>query len=233
MTPHNEALIGDFAETVLLPGDPLRAQWIAETFLEDVRCVNRVRGALGFTGTYRSLPVSLQATGMGRPSLAIYLHELVKVYGARILIRIGSCGALTAGLPLRSVFVADSAVMDCDLGSEPDRPDSALYAATIAAARNQRIECLTGGLVSSDVFYHPTPTTRFDAARAAGIRAVDMETAALFSLARSLGVRALSICTIVDNLLTGEEAALSERQELFRDMARLALEVSASVERSG
>lgn len=227
MTPHNEASRGDYAQTVLVPGDPLRAQWIADQFLNDARCVNRVRGAYGFTGTYRGHGVSLQATGMGRPSFIIYVHELVAAYGVRTVIRIGSCGALIPDMPMRRVFLSESAVMDTDLGAvTAGRPDADLYATATSAAADLGIACLTGRLVSSDVFYHPTPETRFDEARAAGITAVDMETATLFTLSGQLGFRALSICTVVDNLATGEETALEERHELFRDMARLALDVA-------
>ncbi|MBX3567291.1 MAG: purine-nucleoside phosphorylase [Rhizobiaceae bacterium] len=229
MTPHNEAAPGDFAGTVLLPGDPLRAEWIAGTFLDAPRCVNRVRGAYGFTGSFRGRPVSLQATGIGRPSFTIYFHELAAGYGVRTFIRIGSCGALLPDQPLRKVFIADSAVMDVDManGVSPGRPDPVLHAAALQAAHDIGIDCLSGPLVSSDVFYHPTPETRFDVPRAAGIVAVDMETANLFTLAEQYQARALSICTLVDNLWTGEETPLSERHEIFRNMALLALEVAA------
>jgi purine-nucleoside phosphorylase len=228
MTPHLEASPGDYAETVLVPGDPMRAEWIARTFLSDVRCVNGVRGCYGFTGSFRGLPISLQATGMGRPSFTIYVHELVAFYGVRTIIRTGSCGGLTAAMPLRGVFVCDRAVMDTDL--EAAAPfvagDPHLYQRALRCAQAMNLGIFTGPMVSSDVFYHPTPETRFDLPRSLGIRAVDMETANLYALAGRLGFRALSICTLVDNLQTGEETALSERHELFRDMARLALDVA-------
>jgi purine-nucleoside phosphorylase len=228
MTPHIEAVPGDYAETVLVAGDPMRSEWVAQTFLDEPRCVNRVRGALGYTGFYKGKPVSVQTTGMGRPSFSIYVYELAVMYGVRTVIRIGSCGALTDKTALRDVFVAESAVMDIDLaeGHAAEHPDLALLALARSAVTDITATCHFGRMVSSDVFYHPTPKTRFDLPRAKGIVAVDMETANLFALARSPGFRALSICTVVDSLLTGEETALSERQELFRGTATLALEVA-------
>jgi purine-nucleoside phosphorylase len=231
MTPHNEASPGDYAETVLVPGDPLRAQWIAATFLESARCVNRVRGALGFTGFYRGKRVSVHGTGMGRPSFTIYVHELVRFYGVRIVIRTGSCGALTLDLPLRETFIAESAIMDTDLiaGGPAGHPDKELFDLALDRARREALPVHTGHMVSSDVFYHPTPETRFDLPHARDITAVDMETANLFTLSSSLGFRALSLCTIVDSLVTGEETPLSERHELFRGTAQLALAVAAAL----
>ncbi len=228
MTPHLEASAGDYAETVLVCGDPLRAEWVAATFLTEARCVNRVRGCYGYTGRFQGVPVSLQATGMGRPSFTIYVHELVKFYGVRTLIRIGSSGGLTADMPLRGVFVCDRAVMDTETEPAPafHHADAALYQGALACADSLGLAVFRGPMVSSDVFYHPTPHTRFDVPKSLGITAVDMETANLYALAGLLGFRALSICTLVDNLETGEETALSERHELFRDMARLALEVA-------
>ncbi len=231
MTPHNEALPGDYARTVLVAGDPLRVRWIAETFLEAPRCVNTIRGALGYTGLYKGAPVSLQATGMGRPSFTIYVHELIAFHGVKTVIRIGSCGAVTDAMPLRALFVAQSAVMDTDLDAgleKPGRPDPDLLELATATADRLSIACHRGPMVCSDVFYHPRPDTRFDLPRAVGIAAVDMETANLFALASRFEFRALSICTIVDSLVTGEESALSERPLLFASLAQLGLEVAAA-----
>ena len=228
MTPHSEARPGDYAQTVLLPGDPLRAQWMAETFLTGARCVNRLRGALGFTGSYRGKPVSIQATGMGRPSFAIYLHELVTAYGVRIAIRTGSCGGLQGDVGIRELFIAQSAIQEVDLarGGPVGRPDPALLDLALAASADVPVRCRCGPMLSSDHFYHPKPEGRFDGPRRAGMIAVDMETAGLFDGAERLGMRALSICTVVDNPVTGEETAMSERQALFGDLARLSLEVA-------
>jgi purine-nucleoside phosphorylase len=230
MTPHIEASQGDYAEIVLLPGDPDRARWIAETLFDGPRCVNRIRSCFGYTGSFGGVPVSVQATGVGRPSVAIYVHELVETYGAKILIRTGTCGALDEAIALRSLYVAGSAIMDSDIaaGREPVHPDAALLRLARLAAERSGVSHHVGPQVSSDVFYHPDPLGRFDAARALGARAVDMETAELFALSRRLGYRALSICTVVDSLVTGEATALSERQALFADMARLALDVACA-----
>ena len=226
MTPHNEAGPGDYAEAVLLPGCPERAQWIAETLLEEPRRVNAVRGELGFTGRYRGLPVSVQATGMGRPSLAIYVHELVTGHGVKRIVRVGTCGGLEEDVPLRSVVIARSAAMDQETGEEGawHGPDERLFAAAAAQAQAAGIGHQACPMVSSDVFYHPDPLGRFAAARALGARACDMETAWVLSGTPRLGARALSICTVVDNLVTGTEIDMAERQGVFEPMARLALE---------
>lgn len=228
MTPHSEARPGDYAETVLLPGDPLRAEWMAETFLTGARCVNRLRGALGFTGSYRGKPVSIQSTGMGRPSFAIYLHELVTAYGIRTAIRTGSCGGLQKDVGIRELFIAESVILEPDLpkGGPVGRPDPELLRLALAASAAAPVRCHSGPMLSSDHFYHPKPEGRFEPPRKAGMIAVDMETAALFEGAARLGVPALSICTVVDNPITGEETAMSERQGLFGDLTRLALEVA-------
>lgn len=230
MTPHIEAAAGDYAQAVLLPGDPERAAWIAETFLADARCVNRVRGELGFTGLYRGRPVSVQATGMGRSSASIYLYELATAYGVTTAIRIGTCGGLQADIAIRGLFLADDAIMEQDFsaGGVPERPDPALLQAAKTRAASLGIPIRSGPMLCSDVFYHPKPDGRFDQARAAGKLAVDMETSAVLGDARWLGVRALSMCTVVDNPVTGHEIAPSERQEVFGTMARLALEVACA-----
>lgn len=229
MTPHNEARPGDFAEAVLLPGDPDRAAWIAETFFDAPRLVNGVRGELGFSGSYRGMPVSIQSTGIGRPSFSIYAHELVTVYGARRLVRIGTCGGLDAAVEIRHLVVAGSGVMDFEF-HKPDawrRPDAALLEGALARAAADGVPHHLSPIVSSDVFYHGDPLGRFAEARARGVKACDMETSALYGLASRFGVRALSILTVVDNMVTAEETLLSERQALFGPMARLALDTLA------
>ncbi len=168
MTPHNEASRGDYAEAVLLPGDPERAEWIAETFLEAPRRVNAVRGELGFTGSYRGMPVSVQATGIGAPSLMIYVHELVATYGVKTLVRVGTCGALEAGVGLRSLVIAQSAAMDSavDDGDGWRSPDEKLFALATGLAAQGDADHHVGPMVSSDTFYHPDPLGRFAPARA-------------------------------------------------------------------
>jgi purine-nucleoside phosphorylase len=232
-TPHNEAAKGDYARTVLLPGDPERAEWVARTLLEAPRCVNRRRGALGFTGTFRGHPVSIQSTGIGASSFLIYAHELLEHFGATTLIRIGTCGSLSAGVKLRSLVISRSARGEspasgqafglyADAGADPD-----LLARALDKAAALGIDHHAGPTVCSDIFYHPEGRARFDEAQAKGALAADMETSALYRIAAHFGARALSICTVVDHILTGEETGYSERQQLFGPMARLALEVAA------
>jgi len=229
LTPHNEARKGDYAEAVLLPGDPERAQWIAETFLEAPRRVNSVRLALGYTGLYRGMPVSVQTTGMGRPSFAIYVHELIAVHAVRRIVRIGSCGSIDPEVGLRSIVVAQSAVMDFEVGSidEWRRPDARLYELATARARADGHAHHVCRMVSSDVFYHPDALGRFAGARLFGARACDMETSTAFELAAAAGIRGLSLCTVVDSLVTGEGIEAGERQGVYGAMASLALETLA------
>jgi purine-nucleoside phosphorylase len=226
MTPHNEARKGDYAEAVLLPGDPERAEWIAAKFFEAPRKVNGVRGALGFTGSYRGMPISVQTTGMGRPSLSIYVHELLTVYGVKTIVRIGSCGALDESIGLRSAVIARSAAMDFEVDSIDAwrRPDDRLFELAAARAKADGHVHHISPMICSDVFYHPDPLGRFAKARARGVLACDMETSALFGLAARSGARGLSICTVVDSLVTGEEIEKSERQGVYEPMARLALD---------
>ncbi|MER8560707.1 DeoD-type purine-nucleoside phosphorylase [Mesorhizobium sp. M0578] len=234
MTPHNEASKGDYASTVLLPGDPQRAEWMAETFLEASRCVNRRRGALGFTGLFRGKPVSVQSTGIGVPSFLVYVHELLDFYGAKTLIRTGTCGGLTAEMALRSLVIAQSVrgenaesgqvfgLYCADAG-----PDPALLGQALARASELGIDHRAGLTICSDIFYHPLGRERFAEAQAQGALAVDMETSALYRIAADFGARALSILTVVDNVATGEQTDYSERQGLFTDMTRLALDMAA------
>jgi len=226
MTPHIEAGKGDYAERVLLPGDPERAAWIARAFFEKPRQVNAVRGALGFTGSYRGMPVSVQTTGIGRPSLSIYIHELLTVFGVRTIVRVGSCGSLDKSVGLRSLVIAEAAVMDFEVANADAwrRPDPVLFDKAALLARAGRAEHHASPMVSSDVFYHGDPLGRFAEARARGVLACDMETASIYGMAARFGARALSVCTVVDSLVTGEEIANSERQQVFGPMAELTLE---------
>jgi purine-nucleoside phosphorylase len=232
MTPHNEAKREDYAKTVLLPGDPQRAEWIAQSFLSDVRSVNRLRGELGFTGTFRGLPISVQSTGMGAPSVAIYVHELLDAYRARTLIRVGSCGGLTEAVKLRSVVISQAAGGDSSFDRQLFAPfryapcaDFSLLRLAADRAAALGIPHTVGRTISSDVFYHPDKLERFARLRQYGVIAVDMETSMFYTVAARFSARALSICTVVDNMITAEEADASERQELFRPMTELALDV--------
>lgn len=233
MTPHIEAGKGDYAETVLLPGDPERAQWMAETFLEAPRCVNRRRGALGFTGLFRGKPVSIHTTGIGVSSFLIYAHELLDYHGVKTLIRTGTCGALSEEVALRSVVIsaavrAESARSGQVFGLyEPAGPDPALLALALQRAAELGIAHNAGLTACSDIFYHPDGRARFDEPKALGAIAVDMETSALYRISAQFGARALSLLTVVDHVATGEQTDYSERQALFTDMTRLAFEVAA------
>ncbi|TIT04073.1 DeoD-type purine-nucleoside phosphorylase [Mesorhizobium sp.] len=234
MTPHNEAGKGDYAETVLLPGDPQRAEWMAETFLEAPRCVNRRRGALGFTGLFRGRPVSIQSTGIGVSSFLIYAHELLDFHRVRTLIRTGTCGALTAKVGLRSLVISQSVHGESagsgqvyGLYDAAAGPDPTLLARALARAGELDIEHYAGLTACSDIFYHPEGSARFAEVQAEGALAVDMETSALYRIAAHFGARALSLLTVVDNVVTGEQTDYSERQALFTDMTRLALDVAA------
>lgn len=233
LTPHIEAGKGDFADTVLLPGDPQRAAWMAQTFLQAPRCINRRRGALGFTGQFRGKPISIQATGIGVSSFLIYAHELLDYYGARTLIRTGTCGGLTAAVKLRSIVISRSALPESDqsghvfgLYDAACGADPVLFARALTKAAELGIDHHAGLTACSDIFHHPEGHARFADAQAAGALAVDMETSALYRIAGHFGARALSICTVVDNIETGEFTDYSERQALFADMAGLALEVA-------
>ncbi len=234
LTPHIEAGKGDYADTVLLAGDPQRVEWMAQTFLEAPRCVNRRRGALGFTGLFGGKPVSIQTTGIGASSFLIYAHELADFHGVRTLIRTGTCGSLAEAVKLRSIVISQSAQPESahsgqvfGLYGAVSVPDPALLACALAKATELGIDHHAGLTLCSDIFHHPDGRDRFAKAQATGALAVDMETSALYRIARHFGISALSICTVVDNIETGELTDYSERQALFTDLGRLALEIAA------
>lgn len=234
MTPHNHAKPGDYAEAVLLPGDPLRAKWIAETFLADARQVNSVRNCLGFTGTWQGKSVSVQATGMGQPSLSIYVHELINVYGLKTLIRVGTCGGLNAKVKVRDLIIAQGASTDSTIVKDGFAPfsyapiadfDLLRDAADRAAAKGMRAH--VGNMLSSDIFYHVEPgLAGYGRLPDHGILGVEMEAAALYTLAARFSVRALAICTMTDCLITHEEISAEDRQTSLKDMVTLALDVA-------
>ncbi len=234
MSIHIGAKPGEIAETVLMPGDPYRAKWAAETFLEGAACVNQVRGMLGFTGTWQGHRVTIHGSGMGMPSLSIYANELIRDYGARTLIRIGSAGAMQDGVRLRDVVIA----MTASTLSTPSRgffremafapcADYGLLERAVAAARAAGTRFHVGGILSSDVFYDERPD--LDAAlRRHGVLAVEMEAAELYTVAARHGVQALAILTISDHLLTHEALPSEDRERSFGEMVEIALHAAFS-----
>jgi purine-nucleoside phosphorylase len=233
MTPHNSAQPGDYADAVLLPGDPLRAKWIAENFLDDAQCVNSVRNCLGFTGTYKGKRVSVQATGMGQPSTAIYVHELLNVYGVKTLIRVGTCGGLSEKVKVRDLVIASAASTDSTIvkdafGAYSFAPiaDFSLLAAAVQKASDKGFAHHVGGILSSDIFYHPSGLEAYGKLLAHGVLGVEMEAATVYTLAARFGARALAVCTMTDCLITGEEIDAGERQSSLKEMVSLALDVA-------
>jgi purine-nucleoside phosphorylase len=234
MTPHINAKKGDIAETVLMPGDPRRAKWAAENFLTDARLVNEVRGMFGFTGTYKGNPVTIHGSGMGMPSLSIYANELITQYGAKTLIRIGSCGAMQHHVNVRDVVIA----MTATTMSTPSRgimrdlnfapcADYGLLEKAVATARAKGTPTHVGGIYSSDVFYDERPDLTEIMTRH-GVLGVEMEAAELYLVAARHGARALAICTVSDHLLTHEALPAEDREQSFGDMVEIALEAAFS-----
>lgn len=232
MTIHIGAAPGDIAETVLMPGDPLRAKWAAETFLDDPVCVNEVRGMLGFTGTWCGHRVTIHGSGMGMPSLSIYANELITEYGAQTLIRIGSTGAMQNHVALRDVILAmtcssistPSSGIFCELNFAPCA-DWGLLKAAEAAAGAKGTKTHVGGIYSSDVFYDERPDLTEQMIRH-GVLGVEMEAAELYPLAARHGRRALAVLTVSDHLLTHDALPSAERQSSFGDMVEIALEAA-------
>lgn len=232
MSTHIGAAEGQIAPHVLMPGDPLRAKWIAETFLEDAECYSQVRGMLGYTGTYRGERVSVHGSGMGLPSLSVYVNELLREYGVRSIVRVGSCGALAEDLALRDLVIGSGACTDSSMNRirfegldyAPVADFGLLRAAHDAAlARDLPVATRVGLLFSTDSFYSPRPELT---ARMAGygVLAVEMEASALYTLCAQHKAKALAICTVSDHILTGEHTSWEERQQTFGDMVEIALE---------
>lgn len=235
-TPHNEAAKGAFAKTVLMPGDPLRAKFIAETFLEDAKLVNNVRGIQGYTGSYKGTPVSVMASGMGMPSIGIYSHELFHMYDVDNIMRIGSAGAISPKLKLRDVVMGQAACTDSNYvhqfgmsGTFAPIADFKLLETAVAVARRLGVEPPVGNLLSSDIFYNKTYNS-LDWGKM-GVLAVEMESAALYCNAAEAGKRALTICTISDSLVTSEELPPADRQTSFTQMMEIALETAVEMAR--
>jgi purine-nucleoside phosphorylase len=237
MSTHIGAEPGQIAPYVLLPGDPLRARWIAETFLEDATCYSEVRGMYGYTGTYRGERVSVQGSGMGLPSLSIYVTELFAEYDVRSVVRVGSCGALTEDLALRDLVIASGACTDSamnrvrfeGLDYAPVADFDLLRAAHDAStARDLQVAAKVGLVFSGDTFYSPRPELTRRMADY-GVLAVEMEASALYTLAAEFGRRALAVCTVSDHIVTGEQTTAQERQETFTDMVGIALDATLAV----
>jgi purine-nucleoside phosphorylase len=230
MSTHIAADAGQIAPTVLLPGDPLRAKWIAETFLEDAACYSEVRGMLGFTGTWQGHPVSVQGSGMGQPSMAIYVNELFREYDVQTIVRVGSCGALTEDVAVRDVILASGACTDSSMNRfrfhgvdyAPVADFGLLRAAHDAAEARDDVTAHVGLIHSSDTFYSPRPELTKPLVEH-GVLAVEMEASGLYTLAAAYGRRALAICTVSDHMVTGEETTAQEREQTFGAMVEIAL----------
>ncbi len=231
MSLHIEAKPGTIAPTVLLPGDPLRAQWIAETFLEDVVCYNKVRGMLGYTGQYKGKPVSVQGSGMGIPSILIYCHELIKDYGVQSILRVGTAGSYQPHVQLRDIVVAMSASTDSNINANrfpnatfAPTASFVLFEKTIRYAQEHDIPVKAGNILSTDTFYDEDPKY-YQQWAAYGVLCAEMETAGIYTLAAKYGIEALTLLTISDSLVTKEELSQQEREASLEEMVRMALAV--------
>ena len=233
-TPHNAAQKGDFASTVLMPGDPLRAKFIAETFLEDAKLVTSVRGMLGYTGTYKGVPVSVMGSGMGMPSMGIYAYELYHFYGVEAILRVGSAGGIHPDLKLKDLVAGMGACTNSAFAKQYD------FVGTIAPIADFELLCeakhqaerlglamKVGNLYSSDTFYGEGPGA--DGWRKMGVLAVEMEACALYLTAAQAGKKALAICTISDILGTDQSCTAAEREQSFTDMMEVALKTAAAL----
>ncbi len=230
-TAHINAKAGDFAPTVLMPGDPLRAKFITDTYLTDARLVNNVRGVQGYTGLYKGKPVSVMASGMGIPSIGIYSYELFNFYGVENIIRVGTAGMLSERLKVRDVVIGMSAYTNSNYGAQFGFQGNMapccsyeLLSKAVEAAKKLGVHAVPGAVYSSDVFYDVSmPGKKL---KQLGVLAVEMEAFALYLNAAQAGKQALAICTISDNPFTGEELSAEERQNSFTQMMEIALEIA-------
>ena len=235
MSIHIAAKIGDIAETVLLPGDPKRAKWIAENYLDDVFCYTDIRGMLGFTGTYKGKRISVQGTGMGIPSISIYITELMKDYGVKNLIRIGSAGSYQKDIKVRDVVIAMSTSTDSNInnrrfygGNFSPTANFELFSLALKVAEEKNIKIKAGNVLTSDEFYNDD-SDYYKKWADFGILAVEMETAGLYTLAAKYRAKALSILTISDSLVSPEITSAEEREKTFSEMIELALETAIRI----
>lgn len=229
-TAHIDAQKGDFAPVVLMPGDPLRAKYIAETFLKDIKQVNDVRGMLGFTGTYKDIPISVMGHGMGIPSCSIYVKELITEFGVKQIIRVGSCGAVRLDVKLRDVIIGLGASTDSKVNRIRFKDhdfaaiaDFEMVNNAVLAAKAKSIPVKVGNIFSADLFYSPDPQM-FDVMEKYGILGVEMEAAGIYGVAAEFGARAMTILTVSDHIRTNEQTTAQERQTTFNDMIEIALE---------
>lgn len=229
-TPHLSAQPGDFADTVLLPGDPLRAKHIADRF-DDARQVNEVRNAFAYTGTWKGMPISVLGTGMGIPSASIYSHELITEYGVKRLVRVGSCGALQDHVAIRDVILAVGACTDSQVNRAryagldfAATADFWLLRAAADAAEARGLDVHVGNVHSADLFYDPRAPESFETMNKMGVLAVEMEAAGIYGVAAEHGARALTVLTVSDHIRTGEQTTSDERQTTFDDMVDIALD---------
>jgi len=234
-TPHINAQPGDFAPTILMPGDPLRARYIADKYLGNAKQVCDVRGMLGFTGTYKGCSISVMGHGMGIPSCCIYVHELISEFGVKNVIRIGSCGAVRDDVNMMDVVIAMGASTDSKTNrmrfSDHDFAaiaDYHLLETAVNKAREQKVSVRVGNIFSADLFYTPQPEL-FAKMESMGIMAVDMEAAGIYGVAAELGARALTILTVSDHIKRGEKLSSEDRQKSFNEMMSVALETAISI----
>ncbi|GCF89351.1 purine-nucleoside phosphorylase [Shewanella sp. NKUCC05_KAH] len=234
-TPHINAVEGAFAETMLFPGDPLRAKYIAETFLENVEQVTDVRNMLGFTGTYKGKRISVMGSGMGIPSCSIYATELIRDYGVKNLIRVGTCGAISTDVKVRDVIIGMGACTDSAVNrlrfKGQDFAAIANYElmnAVIESAKARGTKVRVGNIFSADLFYTPDPQM-FDVMEKMGVLGVEMEAAGLYGVAHEFGARALCVVTVSDHIRTGEKTSAEERQTTFNDMIIMTLEAAITL----
>ena len=236
MTPHIAAEMGDFAKTVLMPGDPKRSAYIAEHFLEAPKLVNNLRGVQGYTGYYKDVPVSVMASGMGIPSISIYAHELYTFFGVENIIRVGTAGALRADMPLGTVVAGMAACTDSNVMSQlgldavfAPTADFMLLANAVSKSRELGMNMSVGSLYSTDLFYDDL--NRWKKMADLGVLAIEMEAAGLYLTAAQTGQRALAICSISDNMITGVAMDGKERESAFRDMMIIALETAKAMDK--
>ncbi|MEW6991711.1 purine-nucleoside phosphorylase [Colwelliaceae bacterium 6441] len=230
VTPHIAAKDNQFAKTVLMPGDPLRAKFIADNFLDDVKCVTQVRNMLGYTGTYKGQPVSVMGSGMGIPSISIYATELYKDYGVENIIRVGSCGAVRDDIKVRDIIIGMAASTDSNVNRQRFNhfdfaacADFSLLQRVVNTADKMKLKVNVGNIFSADLFYTPQ-SDMFKTMESLGILAVEMEAAGLYGVAAELGKKALTVLTVSDHIKTGEQTTSDERERTFKAMMELTLE---------